>query len=59
MSTSPFISSQGRDYQFEKDVKDLSFSHCWSGVGTMGERPTSQLSMNLGVENKSASDLSH
>jgi hypothetical protein len=55
----PSGSTVGRNKQCEKDVKDLSFSHCRLGVGAMGERPTSPPSSNLGVENESTSDLSH
>jgi hypothetical protein len=54
----PSESTVGRDKQCEEDVKDLSFSCCRLGIGSMGERSTSPPSSNLGVENKSTSDLS-
>jgi hypothetical protein len=48
----------GRDKQCEEDVKDMSFSCWWSGVGAIGEKSTSLPSLNLGFENASMSDLS-
>jgi hypothetical protein len=54
----PFESTVGRDEQFEGDVRDLSSSRCWPGVGAMEKRSSSQLSLNLRIDIKSTSELS-